>query len=167
MSRPRLRVRNHQRAVRVDGRLLGTLGRAALAQPELAPLADRIEVSVHLVGDATIERLNQRLLSHAGPTDVITLDYGPVPAGQPAPCLRCAELFLGVPEGYRQARRFRTRGPAELVRYLVHGLLHLAGHDDQTPAARRRMKRAEDRLVRRLAAQFDFRRLERQPPRRV
>lgn len=167
MSRPRLRVCNHQRAVRLDGRRLGTLGRAALAQPELALLTPEVEVTVHLVGDTSIARLNQRLLGHVGPTDVITLDYGPAPAGGPTPGPRCAELFLGVPEAHRQARRFRTSGPAELVRYLVHGLLHLAGHDDQTPAARRRMKRVEDRLVRRLAARFDFARLADHPSRRA
>ncbi len=167
MNRPRLRVRNRQRARRLDARLLETLGRAALAQPELAALPPATELDVLLVGDATIQQLNQRLLRHAGPTDVITLDYGPAPAGGPAPRPRCTELFLGVPEAYRQARRYRTSGPAELVRYLVHGLLHLAGHDDQTPAARRRMQRAEDRLVRRLAAQFDFARLAAHPSRRA
>lgn len=163
MSRPCLKVRNHQRACRLDGRLLEAIGRAALAACPTPPA----EVGVHLLNDAAIARLNQQHLGHAGPTDVITLDYGPAPARGPDPGPRCAELFLGVAEAYRQARRYRTSGPAELVRYLVHGLLHLAGHNDQTPAARRRMKRVEDRLVRRLAAQFDFRRLERQPPGRV
>jgi len=45
------------------------------------------------------------------------------------------------------------------VRYVVHGLLHLRGYDDRQPAARRQMKREEDRLLTQLARRFPFRRL--------
>jgi len=37
---------------------------------------------------------------------------------------------------------------AELARYMIHGLLHISGHDDKVSAARRKMKREENRLVR-------------------
>jgi rRNA maturation RNase YbeY len=50
-------------------------------------------------------------------------------------------------------REARTRGidPAEeLLRYAVHGLLHLFGHDDRTPAARRRMWARQETLIRRI-----------------
>ena len=42
------------------------------------------------------------------------------------------------------------------MRYVVHGVLHLLGYDDLNNRARRRMKAAEDTLVRQLARQFDF-----------
>ncbi len=154
-----LSLRNRQREVPVNTRRLRVLARAALAEPELAPLRAFTELGVYLVGDRRMSTLNARHLGHAGPTDVISFDYGPgvpVPGGASG---RGGELVLGVPEAVRQARRFRTTWPAEVVRYLVHGLLHLAGYDDAHPAARRRMKRVEDRLVRRLGARFDFRRL--------
>ena len=38
----------------------------------------------------------------------------------------------------------------ELARYLVHGLLHMSGYDDKISAERGKMKREEDRLLRRL-----------------
>jgi probable rRNA maturation factor len=69
------------------------------------------------------------------------------------------DLVICLDEARRQARVFGTTWQAEVVRYLVHGLLHLRGHDDLEPDARRRMKRVEDRIVRRLAAGFDFKRL--------
>ena len=61
------------------------------------------------------------------------------------------ELFVSIDDAVAQARRFGTSWQAELVRYVVHGLLHLQGHDDRAPAVRRKMKRVEDRLVRALA----------------
>jgi len=158
----RLYLRNRQRAVPLDGRFLRTLARAALAQPEFARQS-WAELGIHLVGDRRMSALNARHLGHAGPTDVITFDYGTAPVGGPVPGGRCGDLFIGVPEALRQARIFHTSWPAEVVRYLVHGLLHLCGYDDTTPAARRRMRQAEDRLLRRLAARFDFARLAAQP----
>lgn len=163
----RLVVRNRQRDVPCRARPLRALARAALAEPELAPLRAFTELGVYLVGDRRMSALHARHLGHAGPTDVLSFDYGPgvpTPAGASG---RSGELFLGVPEAVRQARRYRTAWPAELARYLVHGLLHLAGYDDAAPAARRRMKRVEDRLVRRLAARFDFGRLASHPSART
>jgi rRNA maturation RNase YbeY len=64
------------------------------------------------------------------------------------------DLFICVEEAIRQARQFRTTWQAELVRYIVHGILHLQGYDDAAPGHRRVMKREEDRRMRRLAARF-------------
>jgi len=72
------------------------------------------------------------------------------------------DIFICLEEARRQARAYGTTWPAEVVRYLVHGLLHLCGHDDLEAAARRSMKRIEHRLVRRLAAEFAFSRLRKQ-----
>ena len=49
-----------------------------------------------------------------------------------------------------QATEFKTTWQSEVVRYVVHGVLHLLGHDDLQPDLRRKMKREENRLVRRL-----------------
>jgi rRNA maturation RNase YbeY len=66
------------------------------------------------------------------------------------------ELFVCVDEAVLQARQFGTSWQAEVVRYVVHGVLHLLGHDDLRPAARRTMKREENRLVRGLAKRFSL-----------
>jgi probable rRNA maturation factor len=62
------------------------------------------------------------------------------------------ELFICVDEAIRQAKRFRTTWQSELMRYIVHGVLHLLGHDDHRAADRLKMKREENRLVRKLAS---------------
>jgi len=71
------------------------------------------------------------------------------------------EVFICMDEALLQARRYRTSWQAELVRYIVHGVLHLCGFDDHCTPDRRRMKRAEDRLLRQLAARFPLSRLAR------
>jgi rRNA maturation RNase YbeY len=72
----------------------------------------------------------------------------------PAAATLHGELFICVPEAVAQARRFRVPWQTELLRYVLHGLLHLRGLDDSRPAARRRMKQAEDRCLRQLARRF-------------
>ncbi len=161
----RLLVRNLHPRHRLNSRRLRALARAALA--ELTPPgpvnrpAPEYELGIHLVSDRRIAALNRRYLRHEGPTDVITFDYGPPPSSaSELPALR-GDIVISLDTARRQARTYRTSWPAETVRYLVHGLLHLRGHDDTRPAARRRMKRAEDRLLRRLVGRFDFAQLAR------
>ena len=122
-------------------------------------------------------RLNESFLHHRGSTDVITFDYTEAVRGRTRwhlavaekklhakqqddrPALLHGEIFLCANEAVVQARRFRATWQSELVRYVVHGVLHLLGYDDRNRGARRKMKAAEERLVRQLAGEFDFRRL--------
>jgi probable rRNA maturation factor len=69
------------------------------------------------------------------------------------------ELFICVDDAVAHARQFRTTWQSELVRYVIHGLLHLCGHDDLQPAARHRMKQEERRLLRQLSQRFPLARL--------
>jgi rRNA maturation RNase YbeY len=71
------------------------------------------------------------------------------------------EIFISVSDARRQASEFKTRWEEEIVRYIVHGVLHLRGYDDLVSAKRRVMKREENRLVRRMKQRFDFRQVER------
>ena len=73
------------------------------------------------------------------------------------------EIFICVDEAVVQARRFRASWQSELVRYVIHGVLHLRGFDDLHPAGRRKMKREEDRLLREIALRFALSKLARRP----
>jgi probable rRNA maturation factor len=64
------------------------------------------------------------------------------------------EIFICPDVGRAQAKEFGTTPQMEIVRYLVHGMLHLGGYDDRTVAKRAKMKRAEDKWVRWIAATF-------------
>jgi probable rRNA maturation factor len=56
----------------------------------------------------------------------------------------------------KHAEKYRASLGRELARYIIHGVLHLQGHDDQKPAARRKMKREENRLLQKLARRFSM-----------
>jgi probable rRNA maturation factor len=111
----------------------------------------KIDLAICLTDADEITQLNEMFVKHKGATDVITFDYSEPSLGQSQPNPLHAEIFICLDEALRQARRFRTTWQSELVRYLVHGVLHLSGFDDRAPARRRQMKRAEDRWVRQLS----------------
>lgn len=102
------------------------------------------ELSLVFLPDAELVGLHARFLDDPSPTDVITF------SGDAAQDLG-GEICVSVDT----ARAFaRTRGgnfARELTLYLVHGWLHLAGHDDLVPAKKRGMRRAEVRALEILA----------------
>ncbi|MBU6402222.1 MAG: rRNA maturation RNase YbeY [Verrucomicrobia bacterium] len=144
-----LHLRNRRGARPIDVRLLRRIVQTLLRE---AGVTQAVDLGIYLVGIPEITRLNEVHLHHAGPTDVITFDHA---EGGRWPGLH-GEVFVCVEEAVRQARRYRTSWQAETVRYVVHGLLHLLGYDDQQTTQRRRMRRAENRFVRTLAHQFAF-----------
>lgn len=159
-----LTLRNRQQTRLVDIRLLRRVCTTLLA--ELLPIKNA-ELGVTLVAAPEMTRINGQFLQHEGSTDVITFDYSeaPDPSPQPSnprPKLH-GELFICLDEALLQARRFRTTWQSELVRYIIHGTLHLLGHDDRRSPDRRQMKREENRLLRLLAPRFPLSRLARKP----
>jgi probable rRNA maturation factor len=137
-------VSNRQRAKKIDVRLLEKIATAALEELEL----EAEEVSIVLVNAKEMASINEKFLNHEGPTDVITFDY------QNTELRIYGEIFVCLEEAKRQAKEFKTTWQAEVVRYVVHGILHLAGHDDLQPVARKKMKKEEGRLVRELSRRF-------------
>jgi probable rRNA maturation factor len=118
------------------------------------------DIGVYFVSETESARLNQEWLQHEGPTDVITFDYNARPdssrklrKGSRGSTVHetslNGEIFICVEEAVRQAREFKTSWQEELVRYVIHGILHLCGFDDLKPNLRREMKRQENQLVRR------------------
>ena len=150
-----LTFRNRHRTRRVDLRVLRRIAQALLrdAQPN-----ESFDLGVYLVAAPEMTRLNETFLQHKGSTDVITFNYTE-PSGQP--CLH-GEIFICLDEAVSQARRFHTTWQSEVVRYLVHGVLHLLGHDDQDSRSRRRMRIVENAQVQCLSRQFDFHQLGRE-----
>ena len=149
-----LHLRNRQRVRPLNLPLLRRLVRHLLTRHLQLR---QFEVCFHFIARREMTRLNEGFLLHPGSTDVITFNH----AGSAELPVLYGEIFISLDDAVEQAAEFHTTWPAELVRYLVHGMLHLLGHDDRQPGARRRMKRAEDRLLRLLAGEFPLARLAR------
>ena len=157
-----LLLRSRQRARPVNLPLLRRIARVLLEE-WLA--LERYELGVRLVGSAEMIRLNRQFLNHEGSTDVITFDYLSPASRSPRRAARIeGEILICVDDAVAQAPRFHSTWQSELVRYLVHGVLHLLGYEDSNPAARRLMKGEENRLLRALARSFHFQQLAASEP---
>ena len=148
-------IANRQRTKKINVRLLKQIVAGLLAELEIGDT----ELGINLVAAREMTLVNETFLQHAGSTDVITFDHALDETRQAASGKRKAlhgELFVCVDEAVLQAGEFKTNWPSEIVRYIVHGVLHLIGHDDHRAAARRKMKREENRLVRVLSRRFSL-----------
>ena len=154
-----LQLRNRQRTRALNLPLLRRLIRQLLVRHFQVA---QFELCFHFIGREEMAALNETFLQHAGSTDVITFDHSEPATRPPQPGTAWhGEIFISLDDAVAQARQFRTTWQAEVIRYLVHGLLHLAGWDDLEPRKRRKMKREEHRLLQCLAADFSLAQLAR------
>ena len=146
-ARPR-----HEVSVRVEAPFRGRLDRAALRRLAVRVLrAEGVlpptEVGLVVTGDETLRDLNRRYLDLDEPTDV--LSFGLEPAAFVAPpdgVRRLGEVILSYPMAERQAQEAGHSVQEEAAHLVVHGLLHLLGHDHAGSEDERRM-RARERLL--------------------
>ena len=159
-------ITNRQRLQKMNLRLLKNITRELLSELEL----EKAEIGICLVGAPEMTQLNETFLHHAGVTDVMAFDYhdNVLPAScrqgkseLPAGCRKHVhgEIFVCVDEAIRQARKFGTSWQSEVIRYLIHGVLHLLGFDDSSVGARRKMKLEENRLLREITRRFPLSKL--------
>lgn len=112
------------------------------------------EVSVALVSDAVIRRLNRRYLRRDRPTDVLAFPLAPLgpnprkPHGSDRGGNRhLGEVIISTDRARAQARSAGHPMRAELALLAVHGVLHLLGYDDRSRRAAAVMARRQRRLV--------------------
>jgi probable rRNA maturation factor len=151
-------IASRQRTKKINLRLLKQIARVLLTELEI----ENAELGIALVGAKEMARVNWNFLRHEGSTDVITFDHAEKRKAESGKRKSLhGELFICVDDAVAQAKKFKTNWQSEVVRYVVHGVLHLLGHDDLKPALRRKMKRAENRLVRCLEKSFSLAQLSR------
>ncbi len=106
-------------------------------------------ISVAVVDNATIWRLNRRHLQHDYPTDVLSFLLDSDPETVPTAGARGAgrmiegEVIVSAEMALQMAEQYHWQGADELCLYLVHGLLHLCGYDDLTPEEQIVMRQRE------------------------
>ena len=129
-----------------SGRFPSSLSRSSLTgllevALKTAGYRQPVALSVSLVNDREIRRLNRKYRGQDRPTDVLSFGYaGDLPAtvgGQAARQL--GEIIVSLETVRRQAKANGRQIGQELALLVVHGLLHLIGQDHDTPARERRM----------------------------
>jgi probable rRNA maturation factor len=137
-------VNNRQRRVALRLPWLRQAAKAALAEclhhsdDGLFALKQLPAVEVAVVTDEVIGQIHLDFMNIAGPTDVITFEHG--------------EIVLSAETAATYAAQHRHSVDDELALYIVHGLLHLNGYDDQTAPAKKRMFRVQEKVWRKVRA---------------
>ncbi len=101
-------------------------------------------VGVVLADHPTVHDLNREWLGHDYPTDVVSfvLDEDARPRGA-----LDGEVYVDLDTAAEQAPEFGATMAHEALRYVAHGVLHLAGYDDATDEQRAAMRALEDRYL--------------------
>jgi probable rRNA maturation factor len=151
-------IANRQRKKKINTRVLKEIVSELFGELKIT----EAELGINLVGAREMTLINETFLQHAGSTDVITFDHTEKRKAESGKRKAIhGELFICVDDAIKQAKEFQTNWQSEVVRYIVHGVLHLLGYDDLKPHLRREMKRKENRFVRQLAKRFSLAQLSR------
>lgn len=108
--------------------------RIPVARARVARVADRVlraegvrdaALSITFVTDRRIATLNWKHLQHRGPTDVISFGFAPSHVGAPLE----GDIYIAPEVARRNALAAGTGAREELLRLVVHGVLHVIGHE--------------------------------------
>lgn len=98
-------------------------------------------LQINFVSSQQIININEKYLRHKGSTDIITFNYSKDTFNLDGECYIC------IPIAEENAGKFNVSIQNELLRLIIHGVLHLLGYDDIATKDKKIMKREEDRLV--------------------
>ena len=138
---------NNESGVEVDEQRLVQLARFAMDQLRIHPQA---ELSILFVDSDAMAELHERFMNLPGPTDVLSFPMdelrSPGP-DQPAPRGTLGDIVI-CPQFTSAQAPENGREPAEEMEYLlIHGLLHLLGHDHAEAAEKQLMFGLNDRII--------------------
>ena len=107
-------------------------------------------IDITFVSDRKIKILNKKYMARRFPTDVLTF----LLEERRRPCRNSliGDIYISSDTAYRNARRFKTSFFKEILLYTIHGLLHLMGFGDKTVKEKNRIRKLEERFLRRVTS---------------
>ncbi len=139
MAPPEFSLYDHQTTLPLDLFRLTELAQAAwplvIAEPgpEVPVLPGLMEVEISFITDEAIAKVHAEFLEDPTPTDVITFAHG--------------EILISTETAIRQAADHGQAPEREVALYLIHGLLHLNGHEDESETGFLMMKRLQEGIL--------------------
>jgi probable rRNA maturation factor len=130
---------DHQSALRVDLNEIATLANQALplclatARSGASVLHMLEEIEISVVGDERIAAVHAEFLDDPSATDVITFDHG--------------EILISADTAAANAADHGESVDREILRYVIHGLLHLAGWNDEDTGEHAEMLGHQERIL--------------------
>lgn len=142
-----VQVTNTQRDVAVDTARIARLARSAVRHLRIRTPGI---LAVTFLAPGPMRILNQRFCRHDRPTDVLSFRYDGAARSLPPGARETqvvGEILIAPRLAQDYAMRHRISYAEELGRYVMHGLLHWLGYDDETLAQQRAMRSMEDQLL--------------------
>ena len=95
------------------------------------------QINIVIVDDPYLLKINQTYLNRDYLTDIICFNYN---TGKEI----SGDLFISIERVLENAKAFNNSSSLELLRVIIHGILHLIGFDDETDTQKIQMRNAED-----------------------
>jgi probable rRNA maturation factor len=95
------------------------------------------EISIAVVDDAEMHALNRKYLDHDYPTDVLSFVL------EEEDGRLDGEIIVSGDYAAREAEIYKWTAEDEILLYVIHGSLHLVGHDDLDPEQKQEMRQRE------------------------
>ena len=116
---------------------------------------NEVELSLMITDDATVRELNKRYRDEDRTTDVLSfamdadkhVDAATKFAMPPGEVVHLGEVVVSYPKAVEQAAERKHSAEDELALLVVHGVLHLLGHDHDQPAREREMRSLEQKVL--------------------
>lgn len=105
------------------------------------------DVSVVVIGDIAMKKLNYRFRRKKTPTDILSFAEQDSEAPQPG---FIGELMVDYEQIKRQAKQFGHSTAWEFIFIVIHGVLHLVGYEDDTETGRHRMEKIGLYLIKKI-----------------
>lgn len=106
---------------------------------------DNTELEIIFLSDTAIKPVNEKYKHSNCATDVLSFDLG-----------SCGQILISSDMALRNSRVFNTPLEKELVLYVIHGILHLFGYDDEKSKARSGMLKVQDSILEMLCAKVSL-----------
>ena len=97
------------------------------------------DINVIFCDDEYLRKMNMKYLKHNYYTDILSFPLG-------SDCIE-GELYISTDRVRDNARTFKVDYEWELLRVMIHGILHFLGYSDKTPAGKKEMKSKEEEAL--------------------
>ena len=111
-----------------------------------------VVLSVVFVGEEELRSMHDERLGDPEPTDVMSFDLGGSEQHEGG---AAGELYISVDRAREVAAELGVEPLRELLLYVIHGTLHLCGHDDHEKSDIEAMRAAEGRVLDRIGQPRD------------
>lgn len=134
-------IKNLQRAIKIKESIIEEAARKTLGCEGMS----QVEVSIALVNDDRMRRLNRRYRSTNETTDVLAFAMS---EKETLECNLLGDVVISLPQALKQAKRFKVSFDEEMARLVIHGILHLLGYDDQSAPQKKKMEERQEAMLR-------------------